>query len=459
MWIHLETFHMIHEPTYMSKYQPAQGFFLAVGQVLSGYPIVGVWLAMALMSAAVCWMLQAWLTPRWALLGGLLTIIHPYIGAGGYWAQSYWGGAVPALGGALLLGSWRHLQRQPRTCIALTGALGLMIMANSRPYEGLVLFVPVALGLLTWLMGTRKPPLGVAVRNVVLPFAFVGIVAFSFMGYYNYRVAGNVFRLPYQVHEKAYDMFAYFVWQNLPPEPAYRHSVIREFHADYELPHYVGKQTLKGFVSTNFAVFMMCLLLIGSVFLVPVVGSARALMAWCWKDRWGRRAILTYVVFALGLSLETVMSLHYWAPITALTYYFILQGMRLWRAQNPRIGRLVLYAIPALAAAVFVINVVQSRVDPLDWSRQRARLLNQLKQQPGQHLVLVKYGPQHFYEFEWVYNEADIDGSKVVWARAMDLKEDCKLVEYFKDRTIWMLEIDDDKALIQPKIFPKESCR
>jgi len=434
---------------------------LAVGQVLSGYPVVGVWLAMAFMCAAICWMLQAWLPPRWALLGGFLSIIHPHIGVAGYWAQSYWGGAVPALGGALLLGSWRRLLHQPRTSDAVAGAIGVVIMTNSRPYEGLVLCVPVVLSSLRWLMGMRKSILTFAIRRVVLPFALVGVAALYFMGYYNYRVAGNVFLLPYQVHEKAYDMFAYFVWQKLPPEPAYRHSVIREYHADYELPNYLEKQTFTGFVKSNFAAFMMYLLLNGSVFLVPVVGSISSLIAWCWKDPWGRRAFLTYIFFGLALSLETVMSLHYWAPITALNFYFILLGMRLWRVRNPCVGHVVLYAVPVLAGAVFVINVVQASVNqsPLDASRQRAQLSNQLKQQPGQHLVLVKYGPKHSYDREWVYNEADIDAAKVVWARDMDAAENCRLVGYFKSRVVWNLVIERDDVALSLQPFPRQSCQ
>jgi hypothetical protein len=60
---------------------------------------------------------------------------------------------------------------------------------------------------------------------------------------------------------------------------------------------------------------------------------------------------------------------------------------------------------------------------------------------------------------EWVYNEADIDGSKVVWARAMDSKEDCKLVAYFKDRKVWSLAIDRDDSPIRLVAMPTESCR
>jgi arylamine N-acetyltransferase len=58
--------------------------------------------------------------------------------------------------------------------------------------------------------------------------------------------------------------------------------------------------------------------------------------------------------------------------------------------------------------------------------------------------VIVRYGPKHHPNHEWVYNEADIDGARVVWAREIDLPQTHRLLQYFKDRQTWLADIDID---------------
>src|SRR5271157_6404092 len=82
MWVYFDTFHVNQRPTYMSKYPPAQGFVLALGQLL-GHPWIGSLLSMAAMIAAIVWALQGWLPPPWALLGGVLVLLR--LDFLGYW--------------------------------------------------------------------------------------------------------------------------------------------------------------------------------------------------------------------------------------------------------------------------------------------------------------------------------------------------------------------------------------
>ena len=65
-------------------------------------------------------------------------------------------------------------------------------------------------------------------------------------------------------------------------------------------------------------------------------------------------------------------------------------------------------------------------------------------------MIIVRYDPDHILLDEWVYNEADIDSARVVWAREMDVSGNQELLEYFKDRDIWLLRADADPPELVP---------
>ena len=102
MWRHFDTFHVLQQPTYNSKYPPANALVIAAGWKISGHPIVGVWLGFVFMCVALCWMLQGWLGEGWGLG---VTLAYTSYDALSYWSYSYWGGAVAAGAGALVLGA------------------------------------------------------------------------------------------------------------------------------------------------------------------------------------------------------------------------------------------------------------------------------------------------------------------------------------------------------------------
>ena len=61
------------------------------------------------------------------------------------------------------------------------------------------------------------------------------------------------------------------------------------------------------------------------------------------------------------------------------------------------------------------------------------------RQAPGDCPVCEVHNPNQ----EWVYNKADIDAQKIVWAREMDAASDGRLLEYFGDRKGWLVQADE----------------
>jgi hypothetical protein len=73
-----------------------------------------------------------------------------------------------------------------------------------------------------------------------------------------------------------------------------------------------------------------------------------------------------------------------------------------------------------------------------------------MEKMPGQQLVIVRYRPGHdFILNEWVFNHADIDGSKVIWARDMG-PDNAELLRYFKARNVWLVEPDYNPPRLSP---------
>jgi hypothetical protein len=469
MWTHFESIHITMIPTYASMYFPAQGLVLAAGKVLTGQPWFGLLCVTALMCAAICWMLQAWLPPGWALLGGVLAILR--LGLFSYWINTYTGGAsVAALGGALVLGAFPRLTRTTRLRDGLLLAAGIGILLISRPYEGLLLCLPVAVALGRWsLTGKRRPSPQILLRRAALPLALI-VAAGAWMAYYDLKAFGNPLTPPYTLNRAQYAIEPYWMWQPPKPEPAYRHNGMRDFYVKFELPVVTEYRTPGGFVKQNlFKPFHTLEFFTFFALLPPLFMLRRVFLDW--RTRF---LVLCVAVLTAGMFLEIVLLPHYLAPFTAAFYAIGLQCMRhlrLWHPEAKPVGTamvrfivLTCIAMAALRAWAAPLHLALSDWPPSEWTANwygsdqlgalRAQVQAGLQQLPGKQLAIVRYAPSHNPVCEWVYNAADIDNSKVVWAREMDTADNLDLIHYYKDRKVWLIQPD----MASPSITPYPSA-
>jgi hypothetical protein len=451
MWIHFETFHVIQHPTYMSMYPPAAGLVLAFGQRL-GRPWLGQLFITGAMGWAICWMLQGWVPPTWALLGGILAALR--LGILSYWMNSYWCASVVAFAGALVLGAWPRLRRHLSIGESVTMGLGLVILANSRPYEGFIFSLPIAAAMAIWLTGRRRPALLPAFARVILPILAVLILGGLATGFYYYRVTGSPFVMTYQVNRSQYAAAPYFVWQHAQPAPEYHHVVMRDYYRR-ELGDFERNQTFDGyFERSGNKIVDWWRFYLGPLLTVPLLALPRIV-----RDRKMRLPLFICAAMVLAFSVQTWTLAHYFSAATGALYILLVQGLRhlaQWRRGSDGLGRSVVRAVPLLACAMILLRVsavaMHAHIEP-EWPRgnlQRARILRQLRQFPGDQLVLVRHGNRHDLDREWVWNRASIDKAKVVWARDMGPQENQELIDYFKCRTVWQLNEDDSSPRLEP---------
>lgn len=452
MWQHFESFQIVMKPTYMSMYTPGQGLVLAFGKLL-GHPWIGVWLLTSILCAALCWMLQAWVPPTWALAGGVFAVFR--LAVFSYWMNSYWVPALAATGGALVLGAIPRIAKRAQLRHGVLLALGLVILANSRPFEGLVFSIAVFAATLVYLRGRRTPPPQVLFRRIILPALLILIISAAGTGYYYWRVTGSPVRMTYAVDRETYAVVPYFVFFGMRPVPHYNHVVMRDYYSGWEVQQFQEARTLSGFMRrTTHKAVEMWRFYIGPLLTIPFLFAM-----WHWRDRRMRLALIALAIFSIGMLVETWTFPHYVAPATGLAYILLIQGMRhlrLWRWQGRPAGVFFARSLPLIFIGMLLLRisgiVAQAHLEPR-WPRGNLDLpvvTAQLEKIPGRHLMIVKYGPDHNVDRDWIYNEPDIAHARIIWVRDMGEAENRKLINYFNECHVWSMQGDD----VPPKIIP-----
>jgi hypothetical protein len=438
-------------------YPPGQAIVLAFGWRVFGHPWFGVLLSVALMCVAICWMLQAWLPPHWALLGGLFCVLR--FGIFSYWVNSYWGGAVAATGGAIVLGAIGRLKANgtPANLMAVTG--GLAILANSRPFEGLLFSVPAMIAVIVWLW--RKPSWDrqLIVRGIV-PALGLAFAVGAGMLYYNWRGTGDPLLMPYAMNHRTYHISNPFFWQKLNPTPKYHHETIRVFYVFHELPDYLRSRQWWGvqeLLRHKLAVYYEFFLWPG--LLLALVAASRLLR--------GSGRVLVFCSAAVAVAVFVQIwppHPHYAAPALCAVVAIVLSGLRSlrhWQITNVPVGRAVSQAFVLTVCLWSIVPTAETLYDPWQLADNpltalrrldRARMQAYLERMPGRHLVIVHYPPHDVPTSEWTYNRADIDTSRVVWARDMGSKDNAELLKYFHDRQVWYVDRGNFPQILRPYI-------
>ncbi len=447
-WQHFESLHIIQRPHYASVYFPGQALFLAAGQVVFHSPWAGVLAGCACFLLALYWALRGWMPARWALFGVLLAALRFAIAS--YWVNAYHGGFVPAAGGALVFGAFARLRREASFANGVAMGLGLAILAITRPFEGALYAVPLVC-VVVWKYRTRPLKL-VKLAAPVLAFIAAALLG---LGVYLEHVTGSPFVTAYQINLKTYGWPSALAWTS-PPHIQNRHLEIANYY-DFEVSEHAKMAGPINFVEY----FVLRIEEYWRFFLGPVLTIPLIMLGRVW-----RRDKALFVGLMGGIAailLEGQASPHYLAPATAALIAILVECCRHLQAARIRI----LPVLPAVMVLVLALRIgaeqsgipYTQKLNFQTWccrvvgNRNKPRIMfeltqSELTQTPGNYLVFVKAKTDPSSPFQWIYNGADIHGSRFVWARDLGDSENAQLAASMAERNVWMVDPNVEPAAL-----------
>jgi hypothetical protein len=446
-----ETFFVLQQPTYSSIYALGQGLVMAIGWSLFGLPWAGVLIGVAAFCSLCYWMLRGWTTPGWALLGGVLAVIE--FGPLSQWTNTYSGGTLAAAAGCLVFGALPRLREAARVRAGVLLGAGLALHVLIRQYESIFLFLAVVLFLLPDLRrGVPVRPyarVSVAVAVALSPAILLTLLQ-------NKSITGSWTKVPEVLSQYQYGVPASLTFldnpvphRELTPQQATDYKMQLFFrHGQEGIGNYLARLEYR----IRFYRFF---------FLPPLYIAALAFLTTLRQYRYAWVAI-TLALFALGTNFFPNFLFHYVAGVTCLFILVVVVGLQQIAkviVRGQAVGEEVAIVIVLLCCAHFVFWYGMHLVDDTELSMsvrqyetwdglnhrnpaRRIEVAKELASVPGKLLVFVRYLPQHVFQDEWVYNAADIDRARIVWARDLGPAENEKLLRYYPDRVPLVLEPD-----------------
>jgi len=272
---------------------------------------------------------------------------------------------------------------------------------------------------------------------VAVPALAVLLPCGAFIGYYNARATGNPLVLPYVKGFETYFSARHDILIPAAPEPVYRNPELRTFYrACYTYYRYRQQHFLRSLAGLVFHSWQFYL---GPSLSLPLLLA----LPWIWRSRRIRPILLILAGCLAVNATETWIIQHYLAPELPLLWIVVIESMIIvatkWRIWGRSIvaASIISCALghPGVSLANVALNIHHDRSWP------RSQIAATLAATPGKHLVLVKYLPGHDVTAEWVYNEPDIDSSRIAWARDLGPERNARCLDYFRGRRIWEADV------------------
>ncbi|HEY9419410.1 MAG TPA: hypothetical protein VIP49_04425, partial [Candidatus Udaeobacter sp.] len=192
------------------------------------------------------------------------------------------------------------------------------------------------------------------------------------------------------------------------------------------------------------------------IWLLPVAVFIPAL----WRSRRTRFALILTAIIGAASLIEVWWYPHYGAPFLAALLILLAQSMRYlrqWKYHGREVGRFLVNATPV---AIFVL-MIASEAEAIAMHRTtdqtqatNAQIVQKenieqelLKKHPGQHVIFVSYAGLPSPHEEWIYNQANMDAARVIWALDLGQTENEKLRHYYAGRSFWRFKPAESLSL------------